>query len=386
VALDAFPLLYAPAGSLTAETGNRSDTATLTNWAALPAAAEAAYRAMTNITYRQQWSGVLHATTAAVDQLPLVYGVYNVPQSPFTPINTTRTYWMWSHVASRQDATTVPATYGMRRIQQVGLADPPSIAFDAASFYKPADADGAHALYRGVGTTNDETLLRIVDERGRALAQRFELETDREAATTTLRAVSETMASVREREMEFEVVGGSLDAVDVAVDELDASGRAVRSVAVDRQTMGLANGRAKGRLVLVNGQGRDYRVRVSSTTALVPCEMLELEPADVSFDRLAPRYDVVVDLGSDEAWPAAGEMHLIPLPAADYVVIRTHMVADATLRVDVADLRCAVLSEATLQAGSAVVDVATLPNGIYALTLRDALGRHLQRRLLPVVR
>jgi hypothetical protein len=384
---DAFPFLYASAGSLTAENGNRSDTATLTSWAALPTAAEAAYRAMTLMTYRQQWSGVQHANTAVIDQLPLVYGVYHGPQNPFTPINTTKTKGMWPHISARQDATTVPATYGMRRIQQVGIADPPSIMFDAASFYKPTGSASKRAIYAGVGTLNDETLLRVVDEGGQALAHHFEMVTDREAGTNTLMASTGVLRSVRELGLDFEVVGSTPDGADVVVDELDTIGRTVRSVAVDRQTMGLGVGRARGRMLLVNGQGRDYRVRVSSTTSLLPCEMLELDPDARAMDRQEVLRDVVVDLSSDEhAQKQDDAFVMIPVPASEHVVIRIRPHAGGDRMIDLVDVRGDVVRTTKVHAGLATVDVSMLPAGMYVVILRDADGRHTHRRLLPVMR
>jgi len=379
---DTFPLL-ATHRNLAVRGGNRSDSATLTTYAALPWQKEVSYRARWLSDVHAWWTGTIHNSDAAVDQLPLLYGPYGYPRNLLHPVNNTKTNGMWPHIASRQDATTVPATYGMRRIQQTGTLNPPSIMFDVASFYKPEATQNVPAVYRGVSTASEELLLRLVDAQGRNVPQMFVEGRDGLTAQIILQTLTDMMPSVHELELGFELVGTLTEDIDIAIDEVDASQQVIRSIGIDPAALGLANGPVSGRLVLVNGEGRSYRVRLSSASAIVPCELLELAPQELTFGREPPKTTLMVDLGRGST-NGRTRCLLRPVPAADAFTVITPGGDAQDLTVTIAEPRGAVVRRLVLRSGS-TVDISDLAVGIYSVTVTDAGGRLIQQ-MLPVIR
>jgi hypothetical protein len=381
---DTFPLLSVDR-DLAVLNGNRSDTATLTTNAALPSQAEAAFRATQVTNVRDWWTGGTRNAIATVDQLSLLYGPYGIPTNLVHGINNTKTTAMWPHIASRQDPTTVPATYGMRRIQQTGATHPPSIVFDAASFYKPEPIETLPAIYRGVSTVDGELLMRLVDRNGVSIPQRFFEERGEVVVEPTLHAVSNVLTSIYELDLGFELVGTFTDDIDIAIDEVDASNQLIRSVAIDPAALGINNGRVTGRLVLVNGGGSSYRVRLSSDVATIPCELLELTPQDLSFDRNPLTTTVLVDLARESR---TGRIRCLlhPVPASDALSVITPAGAGQDLVVTIAEPRGSAVRRSSISRNGATIDIRDLAIGIYTVTVTDASGRMMHQQMLPVIR
>jgi hypothetical protein len=374
---------------LTVEGGNRSDTATMTTYAALPRQTELEHRVGWLFTIRDWWTGGAHNAAAAVDQLSLLYGPYGTPTNLVHGINNTRTRGMWPHIASRQDPTTVPATYGMRRIQQTGATHPPTIVFDAASFYKPEAAPTPPAIYRGVSTPSGELVMRLVDGQGRALLQHFALRDADEHASPTLVAATDVLSGVHDMDLGFAMMGSAADSIRIVIDEVDALQRPISTLTLEPAMMGLdghaMTGRTSGRLMLVNGAGRSYRIGVASAKALIPCEVLELDPEDLTIAREPLTTTVLVDLDR-ESRTGSIRCLLQPVPASDALSVITPAGTGQDLVVTITEPRGAVVRRRTISRSDATIDIRDLAVGVYTVTVTDASGRMLHQQLLPVIR
>ncbi len=374
---------------LTVEGGNRSDTATMTTYAALPRQTELEHRVGWLFTIRDWWTGGAHNAAAAVDQLSLLYGPYGTPTNLVHGINNTRTRGMWPHIASRQDPTTVPATYGMRRIQQTGATHPPTIVFDAASFYKPEAAPTPPAIYRGVSTPSGELVMRLVDGQGRALLQHFALRDADEHASPTLVAATDVLSGVHDMDLGFAMMGSAADSIRIVIDEVDALQRPISTLTLEPAMMGLdghaMTGRTSGRLMLVNGAGRSYRIGVASAKALIPCEVLELDPEDLTIAREPLTTTVLVDLARESR---TGRLRCLlhPVPASDALSVITPAGTGQDLVVTITEPRGAVVRRRTISRSDATIDIRDLAVGVYTVTVTDASGRMLHQQLLPVIR
>ena len=203
-------------------------------------------------------------------------------------------------------------------------------------------------------------------------------------AQIMLHTLTDMMPSVHELELGFELVGTLTEDIDIAIDEVDASQQVIRSIAIDAAALGLANGPVSGRLLLVNGEGRSYRVRLSSASAIIPCELLELAPQELTFEREPARTTLMVDLGRGST-NGRTRCLLRPVPAADALTVITPAGDAQDLAVTIAEPRGAVVRQVTLRSGS-TVEIGDLAVGITSVTVTDAAGRMLHQQMLPVVR
>ena len=123
---------------------------------------------------------------------------------------------------------------------------------------------------------------------------------------------------------------------------------------------------------------------ISSASAIIPCELLELAPQELTFEREPPKTTLMVDLGRGST-NGRTRCLLRPVPAADAFTVITPAGDVQDLTVAIAEPRGAVVRRVALRSGS-TVDISDLAVGVYSVTVTDAAGRTLHQQMLPVIR